>query len=113
MNLSELDIRCPHNKDAKLLTTTTVPDFHPLTRKQLVELLETAITANAVDKSKIQVRLNQAIPGMVCPRPIKGKINDILCKLDSFICAIEEEKLTHPVVVEKIWNLINNRNKEK
>lgn len=62
----------------------TILDHYPLTTQEVIDLLEVArITKDnsgfnpqeALQAlSSIQIRLDQAIPGMTCPRPIDGPV---------------------------------------
>lgn len=71
--------------------TMDQPDYEPLTRREVVNLLNEAIavkdhSANdphvASKIARIQVRLDRAIPGMTTPRPIDGPVSDALNQLD-------------------------------
>jgi hypothetical protein len=72
-------------------TEEEVSDYHPLTVQELVALLQEAVTIKAgMDEnpyaigeiSNIQVRLRQAIPGMVCPYPCFGSLAERIHKVN-------------------------------
>lgn len=83
--MSKYAIPCPypHNE--------TVPDYHPLTEEEILDLLNAARDANQLSDysesvttiSDIQVRLNQGIVGIICPRPIDGPLAWRLNAVDS------------------------------
>jgi len=69
------DLPCPHEQGHLTLANDdddwTYPNYHPLTRDDLAALLTRAQqTDNTFTAASIQVRLTQAIPGMVCPTPL-------------------------------------------
>lgn len=78
-------IECPHFRGVPI--EETVPDYYPLTYDELVTLLETAQAADANHFGvvcSIQMRLVQALPGMVCPRPSEEQ-NPLLAQKDTWI----------------------------
>ncbi len=83
----ELDARCLHETQPTMYRTdATVGDHKPLTLAEIRELLLFAI-ANHEDVqlvSKVQVRLGQAIPNMLCPRPIEGPVARRQSRLDEY-----------------------------
>lgn len=65
------------------------PEYYPLTVHQVIGLLEAAAAIRASDKTyavneiaSIQVRLDQAIPGQMCPREINGPVAKKTTELD-------------------------------
>ena len=67
------DLPCPHERThpANDDDVRQEPNYHPLTRDDLVALLTRAQqTDNTFTAASIQVRLTQAIPGWVCPTPL-------------------------------------------
>jgi len=72
-------IPCKHEKD-RLSIKIQVDDHHPLTKKQIQELLQQAL--NSENPSLQQARLIQSIPGMKCPRECEGEIAKKEIKLD-------------------------------
>lgn len=74
-----------------------VPDYHPLTWRELQEQVGCALD-NAQDSPKVSqvfCRLAQAIPGHVYPNPCEGPIHDKMCKLARIFSAeINPRKLT-------------------
>ena len=60
-----------------------ISDHHPLTLADVRFLLQRGAEAydnrgkfHPSDTSSVQVRLNQGIPGIVCPREIEGPVHD-------------------------------------
>ncbi len=70
----QIDTRCGHLRNPKIPLEVRVDDHKPLTFEGLKSLLTAAVAANCQQRAKIQVRLNQAISGMTCPRPIHGSV---------------------------------------
>lgn len=68
------EILCPHELDPSILIKTRLPDYHPLTAQEIASLLDFAKAHqnDGVAVSKVQVRLNQGVPGRTCPRTIHG-----------------------------------------
>lgn len=75
-------IPCPHEKGASI--SEKLPDYHPINEAEIAELLNEALRLEAILNKPgiknnahllvgriagIQVRLNQGIKGMTCPRP--------------------------------------------
>ncbi len=70
------NIQCQHEAQ-NLSTDQTCPDYHPLTRDQVKELVTLLFQRDRIQLdpgqplyqalSQIQVRLGQGIPGLVCP----------------------------------------------
>lgn len=73
-------IKCKHEMDG-IPTKVTLDDYHPLTKKEIIELLTEALSSK--NPSKQQVRLIQAIPGIQCPRQIDGKVGKLLAELET------------------------------
>jgi hypothetical protein len=65
-------------------------DYHPLTEDEVKALLgmvnaepdKRTIHQNTQITAQVQVRLAQAIPGMLCPRPVDGPVAKKLNRLD-------------------------------
>lgn len=83
------EIPCPHATLARSDVLATLPDYHPLQFSDVVAILEEA-SALPGDKnfasraSALQIRLNQGIPGITCPRAITGRAADAQAALDDF-----------------------------
>ena len=78
---------CPH-ESSSTKCSTTLPDHHPLTREGVIELLNYAKdTTEAQEWAKVTVRLTQAIPGMVCPAPLNGRVANKSTKLETLMAA--------------------------
>ncbi len=61
-------IPCWHEAEG-VDTEIGVPDYYPLTKAEIKELLDMAASSSrTVNLSQIQGRLNQGIRGMSCPR---------------------------------------------
>lgn len=80
------EIPCPHEAYPSIPSHKTHPNHHPLTRDEIVELLDFARDhkEDVVAVSKAQVRLIQGIPGVTCPSSTddevarkKAKLNQI------------------------------------
>lgn len=73
----QIIIPCKHESGEEKDHRKVVPDYHSLTRDEIKELLEMAKALNPVMEtgklSQIQVRLNQGIMGMTCPRPADSR----------------------------------------
>jgi hypothetical protein len=67
-------IPCQHETGQVTDPHQTVPDYHPLTRDEIWQLLTLAAATSISLRGKIQVRLYQGITGMTCPRPIEGSV---------------------------------------
>ncbi len=77
-------IPCPHAANSKIPSGKRCPDYHPLSPKGVKALLDYAKEncGNSGIVAAVQVRLTQAIPGMTCPKPIRGKVANRSEKLD-------------------------------
>ncbi len=100
----KIDIRCPHERDRELRTDIYVSDHKPLTFREMKSLLETAATADVHNRNRIQVRLNQAIPGMTCPRPTVGKVARRMTRLDALYVKTDPKNL--PEMADAFWAII-------
>lgn len=86
IEFKKFHIDCPHSHEGR------VPDHYPLTRGEVADLLVEArlrydyanTDFHPSDVSSIQVRLDQAIPGQVCPRLIDGPVADAERQFSSF-----------------------------
>ena len=74
MPYKQVHFACQH-ETKNILTLDTVPDFHPLSLREIEHLLKHARqNGNFQTRNSIKIRLCQAIPGYECPRPIEGII---------------------------------------
>ena len=80
----KIAIACPHEID-KAGIHEVVSDYHPLSKEEIAHLLKTAVKnkGNVMKVSEVQVRLDQGIVGITCPRPVTGKVAKKLNELDS------------------------------
>lgn len=101
-----MKIPCKHETGEVKDSSTTVADFHPLTEDEVGKLLSDSVNASVSVSAGIQVRLNQAIPGMVCPRPVQGKVSDSMSKLDSLYVS-EHRKGNDPALRQRIMAILN------
>lgn len=73
----QIVIYCKHGTGEDPDHSKLVPDYHPLSREEISQLLEMAKNLNPVkewDKlAQIRVRLGQGIMGMTCPRPMDDR----------------------------------------
>jgi hypothetical protein len=97
-------IPCKHETGEVPDTHTTVSDYYPLSRDEVVTLLEEAKSGGRI-VSEVQVRLNQGIKGMTCPRPIVGDVAERSNKLDQFYVDNYEYGAI-PRVVDTIMDLL-------
>ncbi len=85
-------IRCPHPYGEH--NSGTLPDFHPLTKAQITELVSEAKEGNAKVRADILGRLEQAIEGMTCPPPFMGAVAEKLFALrDTYNQKLEEAEV--------------------
>lgn len=96
-------VPCAHERGGGLFGT--VSDYHPLTFDELVELLAIAIVADVQTFSSIQVRLGQAIPGMICPHPIDGEVAKRSVVLDSLF--VYTPRVLLPGKAGEFWQLMH------
>ncbi|MDQ1283717.1 MAG: hypothetical protein QG620_65 [Patescibacteria group bacterium] len=70
------EIPCPHEAYGDIPLDKDLPDYHPLTRSEIADLLNFARDHenDGIAVSKAQVRLIQGIPGMTCPRAIDNNV---------------------------------------
>ncbi len=82
-------IPCPHAVNPKIPSGKTRPNYHPLTQKGVKALLDYAKqnSRNSGIVAAVQVRLTQAIPGMTCPNPTRGKVAKRSVELDEVFIA--------------------------
>lgn len=105
----KIKIACQH-LTGNVATNETISDYHPLTKEEISKLLTTA-SNNLHDItiiSEIQVRLDQGIVGITCPRPITGKVAEKLNELDSIFIKEYERKVT-PDIVEKLYKVMTRK----
>lgn len=98
-------ISCPHESGAVADHTKEAPDHHPLTREEIVALLNEAKTSENPLTSQIQVRLCQGIPGYVCPRVIEGSVSDKENEIGELYVA-NFRKGADPELVEKLHTIM-------
>ena len=72
---------CLHEKD-HVPTDQVVPDYHPLSYREMSDLVRLAFNDRS-QANAVQVRLGQAIEGMVCPHEIDGPVAEKSVRLDS------------------------------
>jgi hypothetical protein len=94
----------------KIPTSETISDYYPLTKEEISKLLTTAANnkGNVKLVSEVQVRLDQGIVGITCPRQITGKVAEKLKELDNIF--IEEyEKKVSPDTVDKLYKIMTRK----
>ena len=105
----KIKIACPH-MTGKIPTSETVSDYYPLNKEEISKLLTIAANnkGNVKLVSEVQVRLDQGIVGITCPRPITGKEAEKLKELDNIF--IEEyEKKVSPDTVDKLYKIMTRK----
>jgi hypothetical protein len=71
-------------------------------------LLKAATVADYQRQSRIQVRLNRAIPGMTCPRPIEGAVAQKMVRLDElYVSTLKINPKKLPEKASYIWEIIS------
>jgi hypothetical protein len=104
-------IPCRHETEG-VPVDQQIPDYHPLTKVQIKDLLMTAI--NSTDwkvKNSIHCRLSQAIVGTMCP----SNIDERSCKLDSTVTKLYLDFVrgvsgyATDDLVEKLYEVMNGR----
>lgn len=105
----KIKIACPHITD-KVPTDKVVSDYHPLTEEEIYKLLITASSnrGDAVAISEIQVRLDQGIVGITCPRPITGNVAKKLNELDRTFIEDYEKRPTHNTA-DKLYKIMTRK----
>lgn len=108
-------IPCPHEMNRALDTSLTLPYYHPLTLEELRELVTLFITRKGLDMtyykhevqaaSSVQVRICQAVPGLVCPYQIEGPIAVRHERVNSLL--FSKKSITQ--IVEKIWAIFQEK----
>jgi hypothetical protein len=77
------EIPCPHMDQKFHSTLELLPNFHPLTKEEIRELLEEAKGKEGQIIIQIFQRLVQGIKGMTCPQPLEGPLSEKVEKLSS------------------------------
>ena len=98
------EILCPHHSGAIEDYREPTPNHHPVSKEDVAELLRLAAQESAKNKrqvAKIQLRLGQGIPGMICPRPSEGPVAQKLQELGATFTA-EYHKGDDPDLVDRI-----------
>lgn len=109
---------CRH--ETKGISTNQSLEYYPLTVSEIIGLLEEAAAIKihndpyAVNEiSSIQVRLDQAIPGQVCPRELDGPVAEKTSELDQMyvdwiqnITGSEPDLTGQSEIVVKLMELI-------
>lgn len=105
----KIKIECPHIT-RKLDIKETVNDYYPLTKTEISKLLATAANnqGNLSLISEVQVRLNQGITGITCPRPITGKVANKLKELDNIFVKEYERGPSHDLV-DKLYKIMTKK----
>ena len=106
---SKIKVECPHIT-GKVPISKVVSDYYPLNKREIANLLEMAAKNrdDAITVSEVQVRLDQGIAGITCPRPIKGKIAERLNELDSLFVK-EYEKGSSPDIVDRLHRIMTRK----
>lgn len=70
------EIPCPHMADRSIPVGKDLPNYHPLSREEIVRLLDFARghMEDGIAIAAVEVRLCQGIPGMTCPRPMRDAV---------------------------------------
>ena len=100
---------CPH-ESGKVEPGQKCSDYHPLTRDEIEELLEMALTDRCPQtRARVQVRLEQGIPGMTCPRPdLDSPLADATAELDRlYVELMRQERQLDPPLVDQLDKLLN------
>lgn len=105
----KIKIACPHIT-GKVDINQTVSDYHPLTKEEISNLLTTVENNqdNVAIVSRIQVRLDQGIVGVTCPRPITGKVAEKLKELNNIFIREYKEKVSHDRV-DKLYKIMTRK----
>ncbi len=99
------EILCPHDSGAVTNPRQVVADHHPLTKKEIAALLEEARDSENPLTSKIQIRLCQGIPGLVCPRAIEGPVSDKENEINALY--VENfQKGADPKIVDELYAIM-------
>lgn len=99
-------IPCKHETEG-VPSTTVLPDYHPLSYAELVELLAIAQKGDWKVASGVQCRLGQAIPGAECPHAIKGAVSEKSAQLDIiFVSARRRGQLTETRIADMLFALM-------
>lgn len=74
MSYKQVHFGCLHEVKG-VEATTEIPDFHPLTKRDIYNLLQRAKqTGDWQVRNSIQIRLTQGVRGYMCPRLIDGPV---------------------------------------
>jgi hypothetical protein len=103
---SKIKIACPH-ETGEIKISKVVSDYHPLNKREITNLLDKAAknSGNVAVVSEIQVRLNQGIVGITCPRPITGKVVNRLNELDNLFMKKYKEG-SSPDTVDRLYQIM-------
>lgn len=106
---NKIKIACAH-EIGEAGTNETVSDYHPLTKEEIYKLLITASSnrGDAVAVSEVQVRLDQGIVGITCPRPIAGNVAKKLNELDRTFIELYEKRPT-PDTADKLYKIMTRK----
>ena len=73
------DVPCGHETDG-IPVDVVLDDYYPLTSLQISLLLDESLYSS--NPSKQQVRLNQCIKGILCPRETNGDVAEKVASID-------------------------------
>jgi len=106
---SKIKIACPHEM-GEIKIGKVASDYHPLNKREIANLLDTAAKhrGNVTAVSEVQVRLNQGIAGMTCPRPVTGKVADKLNELDNLFMKKYKEG-SSPDTVDRLYQIMTRK----
>ena len=98
-------IPCPHESGDVEDYSRQAPDYHPLNKEEIADLLNEAKTAKGILYSQIQIRLCQGIPGYVCPRIIDGPVADKESQINALYIEKSREGAS-PETVEQFYAIM-------
>jgi hypothetical protein len=94
-------VKCSHKSG------TTVSDFYPLTKRDIKNLLRRAQqTGDYRMRNSIQIRLEQGVKGLVCPRVISGPVAQKEIEVAQLFLNHEYKTPTN-VLVKKLYRTMN------
>ncbi len=100
---------CPH-ESGQVDWDQECPDYHPLNWDEILELLEMSLTDQCPqNRYRFQVRLEQGIRGMTCPRPdLDRPLADVTTELDRLYAELmRQERQLDPSLVDQLDKLLN------
>jgi hypothetical protein len=104
--LKEMGMVGVYAKDGESDHVVDLPDHHPLTRDEVLKLLELAVTADTKLFNRIQCRLVQGVAGVTCPLQVDGEVADRINRLERIYVSFRGRPDSLSELADKLYSLM-------